>query len=220
MSAAVRESERTLRVRHFFLLGTLLYLQFFLVYGGSNRLAALQAERYRFYFDWELAIPFVPQFLYIYLSLSLFLLLPLRYLRLSQLRPWALSYMWMTFLAGTIFLLLPTEVAQPRHLLAAQSQPLLALLYTLDGPHNLFPSLHVAYTTLALLMVLGSGRRDGWLWPILLWWSLLLASVLLVHQHHTVDIAAGLLLAAFCYRYIYRRGVVKYCADGGSRSHC
>ena len=190
-------------IRKFFGLGLLLYLQFFLVYGISNWLAAQRMERYQFYFDWEPAIPLVPEFIYIYLSMSLFVILPLGYLQPWQLRRWALSFMWMTFVAGFIFILLPTELATSRLAELPESQPLFALLYTLDLPHNLFPSLHVAYTTLTLLIIIGSRYRDAWVGPIAGWWLLMQISVLLVHQHYLLDIAGGLVLASGSYKFIY-----------------
>ena len=192
--------------RDFFSLGTLLYAQFFLIYGGSNWFTARRAVRYTLFFEWERNIPFVPQFIYIYLSLSLFVILPLRYLQQWQLRPWAKSYMWMTFVAGALFVLLPTEWAAARPKAVAESQALFTILYALDLPHNLFPSLHVAYTSLAMWIIIGSKRRDGWLWPIIGWWLLMLLSVLLLHQHYLADIAGGLLLASGCYYYVYLAG--------------
>lgn len=190
-------------IRRFFALGLLLYLQFFLVYGLGNWLAAQRGERFRLYLEWELAIPLVPQFIYIYLSLSLFAILPVAYLQPRQLKPWALSFMWMTFIAGCVFILLPTEQAAPRPPELSDSHALFAILYALDRPHNLFPSLHVAYSTLTLLIIIGSRYRDNWIWPIAGWWLLMLISVLLVHQHYLLDIAGGLVLASLCYKFIY-----------------
>lgn len=192
--------------RGFFGFGTLLYVQFFLVYGGCNSFASQQIERYALYFEWERELPFVPQLIYIYLSLSLFVILPLRYLQPQQLRPWALSYMWMTFAAGALFILFPTELAVPRPVDLAKSHQLFALLYSLDLPHNLFPSLHVSYPSLAMLIIIGSKRRDRWFWPITGWWFLMLISVLLMHQHYMADIVGGLLLAICCYHYVYKAG--------------
>jgi len=195
--------------RGFFGLGTLLYIQFFIVYGSCNWFASQSSEHYRFFFDWEQQIPFVPQFIYIYLSLSLFIILPLCYLQHHQLKPWAKSYMWMTFVAGLVFILLPTKLAAARSLDIMQREELFALLYSLDLPHNLFPSLHVGYTSLALLIIVGSERKNSWIWLILGWWLLLMVSVLLMRQHYLADIIGGLLLAMGCYRYIYLAGQLK-----------
>ena len=37
-----------------------------------------------------------------------------------------------------------------------------------------------------------------------IWVFLIIVSVLLVHQHHQIDVAAGLLLAYLCFALIYR----------------
>ena len=198
--------------KDFFSLGTLLYLQFFLVYGGTNCLAAQSQNHYQVFFNWELSSPFIALFIYPYLSLSLFVILPLFYIQPQQLRSWVLSYMWLTFAAGAVFIILPTELAITRTISpdnTALIQYLFSLLYAFDQPHNLFPSLHIAYTTLALLIIISRRRINIWLWLIISWWLLMLISVLLIQQHYLADIAAGLLLAIVCYYYCYAALIIK-----------
>ncbi len=200
-------SSRRAHLKQFFALGTLLYLQFFLLYGSSNYyLASNEIAHYHFYFDWELHIPLIAPFIYIYLSLSLFLILPVFYLRYKQLPAWALSYMWMTFIACSLFIIFPTELAGTRPTIISGStltQASFSLLYFFDKPHNLFPSLHIAYTTLALLIILNSDFNRRWQGTIIFWWLLLLISILFVHQHYMLDILGGLVLATGCFYCIY-----------------
>lgn len=114
----------------------------------------------------------------------------------------------MTFIAGILFLLLPSESGVTRPAISTvEPQILFELLYTLDLPYNLFPSLHIAYTSLALLIILSHSEKQTWLALIVSWWLLMVLSVLFLHQHHLADIIGGLLLAIACYHYIYLTGI-------------
>lgn len=192
-------------LKAYFGIGTLLYLQCFLVYGLTNWLATFRDEYYHLYFSWERFTPFVPQFVYVYMSMALFLLLPLFYVKELHLKPWAVSYVVMTLVAGLIFLLFPATLAVGRSVETANSNTLFSLIYMLDHPHNLFPSLHVAYTTLAMQLAYFYSVTRKVFWIIFLWWFALTLSVLLVHQHQLLDIVGGILLSHLCYRYIFLR---------------
>ena len=67
-------------------------------------------------------------------------------------------------------------------------------LFALDHPHNLVPSLHVAWSCAAVLAIIRHTGR-GLTLLFLLWLVLIVSSVLLVHQHHVADVVTGLLLA-------------------------
>jgi len=85
--------------------------------------------------------------------------------------------------------------------------PVFAAMYQLDLSHNLVPSLHITYSSLIVWVIahaLADSQR-GRLWTTLLrgWLTLIAASVLLVHQHHLLDVLAGLALGRYCYnRYL------------------
>ena len=83
-------------------------------------------------------------------------------------------------------------------------QPLFDLLTQVDTPHNLVPSLHVAF---AALILLGCAERGPkfWAWGYGAWLVLMSASTVLVHQHHLLDVISGLGLA-FIMRRIFPLG--------------
>jgi membrane-associated phospholipid phosphatase len=90
-------------------------------------------------------------------------------------------------------LLLPTQLGW--------TQP---ACFNLDYPHNLVPSLHVAYAVLAGAVV-WNGATARWLRVLSgAWLALLISSVLLVHQHHLLDVVTGAALGIFCYRWFNR----------------
>ena len=63
----------------------------------------------------------------------------------------------------------------------------------------------IAVTSQPTTMPLVHRARNTLMSSVLsLWVFLILVSVLLVHQHHLIDVAAGLLLAYPCFALIYR----------------
>jgi membrane-associated phospholipid phosphatase len=75
-------------------------------------------------------------------------------------------------------------------------------------PHNLVPSLHVDASIL-LIAALWRALPRAWIRAgLVLWGILLCATVVLVHQHHLLDVATGLLLGYLCFRLVYRRAAV------------
>jgi membrane-associated phospholipid phosphatase len=194
-------------VKLYFGYGALLYIQFFFVYGGSNWFASESSARYQLFFSWERHIPFTPLFIIPYLSLSLYIILPVFYLDLDKVKPWAKSYMLMVFFAGFIFLVMPTENVIVRSEYFGEVSYLFNFLYTMDLPYNLFPSLHVSLSTLALMIMLPQLNNKLVFVSIVVWWFIMTISVILVRQHNVSDIAGGVLLAWLCYRFIYFKSV-------------
>lgn len=95
--------------------------------------------------------------------------------------------------AGACFVAFP--LAAPRAADAGEGVfgALVRITYALDASRNLFPSLHVAVSTLTAMAV---GRaRPSWRVPMVLWAALIAASTLLVRQHYVADVAGGIALA-------------------------
>lgn len=183
--------------------GTLLYGQFFLVYGLTNWLASTSDHYYMFYFEWEANTPFYSAFIVPYLSLSLFLILPVFYLDEGSISRWAKSYMYMIFVAGIVFLLFPTVHLYERYINDDMYYEFFKKLYALDLSHNLFPSLHIALTSLAVLIIWPSITSLAMQVFVFIWWVLMVLSVILIRQHHVADIVAGFVLAYISYKLIY-----------------
>ncbi len=174
-----------------------LFVLFAVVYGGANWLNSLREQHYHFYFDWELSIPFVPEMIVIYFSIQLLFLLPILHCQDTEMYTLAKRMALATILSGILFVLLPTQSGFPRHDNVDVFQPIFNLLYQLDRPHNLFPSMHICLCTLVITIIYP--RINTMLRVIyLIWLGLLYLSVLLVHQHHLIDIVGGLLLTAIC----------------------
>ena len=183
-------------------LGLLLDLLFVIVYGGSNLIAHSRSEHLALYLAWETAIPLVPAFIYPYFSILLLFLLPPFALGPVALRRLAIRLGLATLGAGMVFLLFPARLGfEPAH---AGLPPLMALLHQIDLPYNLVPSLHVTYSGL-LMFALGAGCP---LWPRVffgIWLAVMCVSVVLLHQHHLLDVISGLALAVLVQHLVDRR---------------
>lgn len=180
-------------------LGLFINLLFITIYGGANIINAGRDFHFQMYFSWERNIPLVESFVYPYLSILLMFLLPPFALDVTAMRQLGRQLAAATLFAGTLFLLLPTQPALPRNAATAEGSPLFAMIYAIDLPHNLFPSLHITYST---LLVLAFGRgAPRWLGRFLsLWLCIICMSVLLTHQHQFSDLVGGLLLACLIAR--------------------
>ena len=192
-----------------------LNLLFVVVYGGANFLADRAAQGMplvqglqpgyvsQFQFNWELALPFVPGFIFVYYSISLLLLAPLITLERRELKPFAQAFAWATVTAGFVFVLHPMRLGFERPKSVAGYEVFYAALYDLDLPYNMAPSLHVAYSCLTVLAAARGKAR--WVHTVLwLWLAAIVASVLLTHQHHIIDAITGLMLG-YAYYFAYLR---------------
>ena len=90
--------------------GLLVAAVFIMVYGGANWLAAGSGSDYRLYMDWELSIPFMPGFVWIYCSLWVVLFMTLFQLDPAGLRRLAIQVIVTMLASGVVFVLLPADV--------------------------------------------------------------------------------------------------------------
>ena len=72
--------------------------------------------------------------------------------------------------------------------------------FEIDLPHNMAPSLHVVYCGLILLTMVSDNKGILIKSVYISWLILICLSTLFVHQHHILDVAAGLILAVFLRR--------------------
>jgi len=176
---------------------------FALCYGGANYYASTTDRLYHFYFTWEKAIPFYPNWIYIYLSIFGWFLLPLLLLGSSSILKLSRSFLLTTFSGSIFFFIFPAVSAFDRPSNLSDYSVFYYLLYLLDKPHNLMPSLHIAYVLLFLLIFIREKVVMLWLW--ILWGAMMLASVLLTHQHGVLDIGGGILLGSVVFSVYYVR---------------
>ena len=93
------------------------------------------------------------------------------------------------------FLLLPTTLVRPEVTGNGICEQLVRLIYQLDAPVNLFPSIHCLESWCCIHAALRMKKTPGWYLPVTMRMSLFVfASTLLVKQHVFVDIFGGILV--------------------------
>lgn len=111
------------------------------------------------------------------------------------------------FVAIPIFLIFPTAMVRPEITGSGFFDGFTRLIYALDPPDNLFPSLHCYDSWLCLRVVCKMKNAPGWFkWANGIFSVLVFASVVLVKQHLLVDILGGIALgeAALALRKLFR----------------
>lgn len=145
------------------------------------------------------AIPFVPAFIAVYVLA--FIQWVAGYVVICRESPErcyrVLSGEMMTKLAClVIFLALPTVMTRPEVTGRDVFSRLTGLIYALDTPDNLFPSIHCVESWICFRGTLGAKSIPRWYKVFMLVFTLLVfASVLFVKQHLAADVLGGLVLA-------------------------
>ncbi|SNS53676.1 PAP2 superfamily protein [Noviherbaspirillum humi] len=181
-------------------------LAFFPAYPFCNWVTAQRENTLSLYLRQELNIPLVPEFIWIYLSMYLMFFAPPFFLGVSSLETLGKRLLAGTLLASASYLVFPSHLGFERIVPADPLyQAVFTGLFAVDKPHNMVPSLHVVFTSIIAFALIGatSSRtlKAGWM----VWLLLIIASTLLVHQHHLLDCATGLLLASLLTRLIKKQ---------------
>lgn len=187
---------------------------FFGVYPTMNWLTSLRGDAHSLFFAAELKVPFVPEFVWIYLSMYALFFAPPFFLDPVRLRRLGQELISATLIAGIVFLMLPARLGFNRVLPEDPFyRDLFAGMFSLDHPHNLVPSLHVVYSAAISLAIFRRVALPGRLF-LASWLTLLMASTLLVHQHHVLDVVTGAALALLVAHFWEGRNDKKTSAAG------
>lgn len=180
---------------------------FFAVYPTCNWLSSQRTHALTLYLESELSVPFVPEFVWVYVSMYVLFLTPPFVLDVSRLKVLGKQLVAATLVSGVVFLLLPAKLGFTR---TAPKDPFYGSFFThlfaVDLPYNMVPSLHVVFSALFLFAVLDASSTllaKSFLWG---WLILLCTSTLLVHQHHLLDVIAGLAIVLLTRRRIRNGG--------------
>lgn len=179
-----------------------LSLLFLLVYGGCIWVTSRRHDVGVFYFAWERAIPFVPFMIFPYMSIDLFFVAaPFHISSERDLKVFVLRVASAIVAAGICFLAFPLRFAFPE----GQADGWLGALFDwfrgMDGPYNLFPSLHAALLVFLIDVYMRSLAGIPRI-LVMIWFVLIGLSPILTHQHHVIDIIGGFVLAAACFYLI------------------
>jgi membrane-associated phospholipid phosphatase len=193
------------RLKAFVIWWSLVGLVFYSVYPVAHWFASQQTQVYRLFFDAELRIPLVKEWIWAYGSIHLLIFLPPFFLNPVELRRLAQECIAAILIAGGCFVIFAAPVGHTR--IPPPDEPyhtLFRSIFDFDGPFNSVPSLHVCYSAINLLAI--SRRSSTFLrvsWGV--WFFLIACSTLLVHQHHALDIVTGLALALLMHYCFWRK---------------
>ncbi len=166
------------------------------LYTVTNLLSDSFENKAQMFFHWELDIPLIPCFIILYVSFYPLLILGFLACRTKiELQNLTGQMIFCAIIAAIIFVIFPGELGYTRTEDTGLFKPVYDLLFELDRPSNLYPSLHIAFSYVSLGFVLGQTRSAIFKFLLVLWFIGICSSVILVHQHHLFDILTGLALA-------------------------
>ncbi|MFN8369174.1 MAG: phosphatase PAP2 family protein [Bacteriovoracaceae bacterium] len=178
---------------------------FLLLYLTCNWISSQREDLHEFYFNWELTLPFYPWMIFIYISAYLYPIVQFLYLEEKQIASTGFATEVCAYIASIIFILFPAKLGFARTVPTGYEKSF-ERLFTIDLPHNLLPSLHVAFATLWTLVLFEVLPKWG-RWVIGIHCFLVWVSVILVRQHHFLDIVFGFILGLVGYFWAYKRAM-------------
>jgi hypothetical protein len=188
------------RLRTYLLWSLLVGVAFFGVYPAMNWITSLRPSPFHLYFSAELAIPFVPQFIWVYLSMYVLFLVPLFVVPAASMPALGKQLIAGSLVSALFFLLIPAELGFVREVpAAAPYAAIFANVFSVDRPYNLVPSLHVIFSS-AIVLACADCARPPFRVVLYVWLGVIVVSTLFVHQHHLLDVAAALAIV-----YVLRR---------------
>jgi predicted protein tyrosine phosphatase len=185
----------------------LLSALFLVVYPTCNWITAHRADVGTLFFEWERQIPFLPLMIIPYMSLDLFFVAaPFLCRDERELSTLAKRISFAIVVAGICFLLFPLRFAFGRPPVTGWLAVIFDNFRSFDQPYNLLPSLHIALRTILAHLY---ARHSAGIVRIAsnVWFSLIGFSTVLTYQHHLMDVAAGFVLAGYCF-YLFREAPV------------
>ena len=179
------------------------------IYLGTNEIAAQRTSFYQLYFEFEREIPMVPWMIHIYNSFHILLFMNFLIIKNSlKIKAIAISLISSSAIASVFFLLFPAELGFSRTETIQGYEFWYNALHWLDHPHNLVPSLHITFSALSAYVISTEMGSVFLKLIFLLWFLLICSSIVLVHQHHLMDIVSGFVLAVLVKFAVYDKLII------------
>jgi membrane-associated phospholipid phosphatase len=189
------------------MLGILAVLLFLVMHFSTNYLAKIRNTKRCLKSRWDDRLPFVPSMVYFYLftyifnSVCLFFLIydkPLKEFII------VVKIIITLIITGSLFyIIMPTRIIKPQ--LESKNISLRLLKAHNDNilPYNAFPSLHVAFSIITVLVAFHFDSQLKIYYLIIL--ILIAISALLTKQHYIIDIIAGAVLGSIIFIFFLLR---------------
>ena len=171
-------------------------------------------HKYNFLTDVDKAIPFMPEFVWIYHSLlpviGVTMVLLVRSKKLFFNAMWACVAT--TLILHFFYVTFPSFYPRPLFVPQDLSEVLVQFSYEIDNSSNTFPSGHVAFAWIMFWIAKHSERSRET--PVLidfykLWAIAISISTLAIKMHYVIDVIGGFIVASSCF-FIVRELIKKY----------
>ncbi|MFC1612630.1 phosphatase PAP2 family protein [Patescibacteria group bacterium] len=179
----------------------------FIFVGGGlyllmNKYGSL-SDAYYVQFEFEKYIPFIPWTIIIYFLIFPYLSLPVFLVkRYKDFFKVVLGLWGITFASAFIFWQYPTTMLRPEIIEGGIVGILFNVIRFIDGPYNLFPSLHVSSISfVAFVNHYFRPKTDIWSIPLAI---LICCSTLTVKQHAILDVLGGFALGFIVYFVVFK----------------
>lgn len=171
---------------------------FFICYGWTNHFTSQRGDVGVVVGAWERHLPFVPWLMLPYMSIDAFYAASLfLYRKRSLLDRHAQRLLLATVISCAGFLLFPLKFSFEVPRAEGFNGVLQRILLGFDQPYNQAPSLHISL--LVVLWVAYAKKLQGAIRVALhIWFAAIAVSVLLVYQHHFIDVWTGGLAGLLC----------------------
>ena len=177
-----------------------------LLYNGSNSYAETATHHYQVYFEFEKSIPQIPWMILFYISYYFYLFLNFALVKQpDKIKALCLTMTFSSLLAALVFIIFPSELGFSRAENIDGFEGIFNWLHLVDKPHNLFPSLHITFTSIATYVMICETRSKLFHASIIAWALMITFSVVLVHQHHLIDVLTGWILALISIVFVYKK---------------
>jgi membrane-associated phospholipid phosphatase len=176
-----------------------------LVYSGTMILCA-DWKHYDLTTTFDTLVPFQTEWVYIYLVCYLFWVI--NYVMVARIHRndktafyrFVAADMISRLVCAVFFIALPTTNTRPVISAAGMADRIMALVYSIDQPTNLFPSIHCLVSWLCFVGIRNNKKVPLWYRIFSCIFALLVvASTQFTKQHYIVDAAAGIILAEVSY---------------------
>jgi len=176
-------------------------------------------HEYDFMTAFDLAVPFLPEYIWIYhsilpvIAVTMFLLVQTK--RIFMTTFW--SFVVAGLVLNTFYLVFPSFYPRTDFEITTISEFLLDFTRRVDGANNTFPSTHVTFSWILFWGVFYSKKAQlfkGLKSLYLLWAIGVSLSTLVLKQHYAVDVLSGISLAATCFFLV--KPIIEYfdiCVD-------
>ena len=198
------------KAKYLFYLGILPY---FILYFSIQSL--ITVHKFNFLTDIDTAIPFVPEFIWIYHTLFPAIILVCIFVIEKKDLYWTalLSYVSAIGILATFYVVFPSFYPRHELIVGNWSEWLVYLTWEIDGAHNTFPSSHVTFSWLLFYFFSDSSMaaKKSWTVVALFCWAFLVTlSTLFLKQHYILDVLSGIILATCCYKVSNHLPVQRY----------